>query len=460
MADDLDAFFAEIAEVEAAVASGALPNDEDDAAPAIASTTAATTAADDGDAAPPPAKRARIEDVDNVISASQSTAIGSQSSATSTSHAATAKSEPGSVAAAQPAAPRNIAASAPPAAATVKPKQKFNMLLPSAPGSSIGSSGAGASAAAAAAGREGAAEGEGEGAGDGEPDALLSLLEEDEAVVAAAQEAGSSAAPVLVVAQHKHAVSSGSKPAFKAPLLFKPAVVAKPQPAAAAHSHAHTHAAAATAAVNHGYSAASGASGVAYGGAGGSGSGSGSAAAAAPAPASTTGAAAAAARTGPLQWAGMPGVSFADPAAAAAAATAAAHGKAGGAAASASLVRTAAGETWLDPTLGEWPVGDYRLFIGDLGKEVTDAELSAPFRKFASFAKAKIVIDKLKQKSRGYGFVSFLGQCPIPACSHFARTRFCLHHTHPLFAPRLAVARRPSSCECRSVGRACCNERI
>ncbi len=33
------------------------------------------------------------------------------------------------------------------------------------------------------------------------------------------------------------------------------------------------------------------------------------------------------------------------------------------------FVRTGAGETWVDPTLNEWPENDYRLFVGDLGNE-------------------------------------------------------------------------------------------
>ncbi|CAN1176787.1 RNA-binding protein 42 [Linum perenne] len=49
--------------------------------------------------------------------------------------------------------------------------------------------------------------------------------------------------------------------------------------------------------------------------------------------------------------------------------------------------RKAAGQTWEDPTLAEWPENDYRLFCGDLGNEV--------------------VRDKRTGKTKGYGFVSF-----------------------------------------------------
>ena len=69
-------------------------------------------------------------------------------------------------------------------------------------------------------------------------------------------------------------------------------------------------------------------------------------------------------------------------------------------------MRKAAGEIWEDPTLEEWPENDYRIFCGDLGNEVSDHVLANAFRKYASFAKAKVVRDKITGKSRGYGFVS------------------------------------------------------
>ena len=34
-------------------------------------------------------------------------------------------------------------------------------------------------------------------------------------------------------------------------------------------------------------------------------------------------------------------------------------------------VRAAAGEVWVDESLAEWPDNDYRLFVGDLAKEIT-----------------------------------------------------------------------------------------
>jgi len=71
-------------------------------------------------------------------------------------------------------------------------------------------------------------------------------------------------------------------------------------------------------------------------------------------------------------------------------------------------MRTAAGEVWEDKTLQEWPENDFRLFCGDLGNEVNDTVLAKAFAKYSSFAKAKVIRNKRSQKSKGFGFVSFL----------------------------------------------------
>jgi hypothetical protein len=79
------------------------------------------------------------------------------------------------------------------------------------------------------------------------------------------------------------------------------------------------------------------------------------------------------------------------------------------------ILRAAGGEVWQDPTLEEWDsskfhflmVDDFRIFCGDLGKEVNDDMLSRAFSKYPSFAKAKVIRDKRTLKTKGYGFVSF-----------------------------------------------------
>jgi len=70
--------------------------------------------------------------------------------------------------------------------------------------------------------------------------------------------------------------------------------------------------------------------------------------------------------------------------------------------------RKAAGKQWEDQTLAEFPANDYRLFIGNLAKDIRVQQLEAAFQKYPSFAMARICVNKADNKSRGYGFVSFL----------------------------------------------------
>ena len=57
------------------------------------------------------------------------------------------------------------------------------------------------------------------------------------------------------------------------------------------------------------------------------------------------------------------------------------------------FVRKAADETWVDETLQEWPDNDYRIFVGDLAKEVTTEMLAKEFQKYPSYAKAKVSME-------------------------------------------------------------------
>lgn len=70
-------------------------------------------------------------------------------------------------------------------------------------------------------------------------------------------------------------------------------------------------------------------------------------------------------------------------------------------------VRQAAGITWEDHSLADWPDDDFRIFCGDLGNDVNDELLTRTFSKFPSFQRAKVIRDKRTSKSKGYGFVSF-----------------------------------------------------
>lgn len=71
-------------------------------------------------------------------------------------------------------------------------------------------------------------------------------------------------------------------------------------------------------------------------------------------------------------------------------------------------VRSAAGQTWSDPTLTQWPENDFRLFVGNLAKDLKDHDLAHHFSKYPSFVMARIMYNKSDGKSRGYGFVSVL----------------------------------------------------
>eukprot|EP01059_Diplonema_ambulator_P012787 TRINITY_DN23251_c0_g1_i1.p1 TRINITY_DN23251_c0_g1~~TRINITY_DN23251_c0_g1_i1.p1 ORF type:complete len:273 (+),score=30.27 TRINITY_DN23251_c0_g1_i1:59-877(+) len=65
------------------------------------------------------------------------------------------------------------------------------------------------------------------------------------------------------------------------------------------------------------------------------------------------------------------------------------------------------GKIWEDSSMADWPTNDFRLFVGNLGTEVTTEMLAKHFSKYTSFLKAKVVINSRTLKSKGYGFVSF-----------------------------------------------------
>jgi len=69
--------------------------------------------------------------------------------------------------------------------------------------------------------------------------------------------------------------------------------------------------------------------------------------------------------------------------------------------------RKGGGQEWVDPSLADWPENDFRIFVGDLGNEVTDDMLRLAFQRYTSLQKVKVIRDKKTTKSRGFGFVSF-----------------------------------------------------
>ncbi|KAL7717418.1 rrm-containing protein [Entamoeba marina] len=72
-----------------------------------------------------------------------------------------------------------------------------------------------------------------------------------------------------------------------------------------------------------------------------------------------------------------------------------------------SIYREVSGKKWIDSTMSDWPDTDYRIFVGNLGKEVSDETLRNVFSKYPSFQKAKVIKNVHTGKPKEYGFVSF-----------------------------------------------------
>ncbi len=70
------------------------------------------------------------------------------------------------------------------------------------------------------------------------------------------------------------------------------------------------------------------------------------------------------------------------------------------------VLRRAAGKLYEDQTLLEWDPSHKRLFVGDLGNDVSDETLTAAFDRYPSFSKARVV-RRPDGKAKGYGFVAF-----------------------------------------------------
>lgn len=71
------------------------------------------------------------------------------------------------------------------------------------------------------------------------------------------------------------------------------------------------------------------------------------------------------------------------------------------------VLRKSVGKLYEDQTLLEWDPSHKRLFVGDLGNDVSDATLAQAFEKYPTFSKARVVRKKSDGKSKGYGFVAF-----------------------------------------------------
>jgi len=95
------------------------------------------------------------------------------------------------------------------------------------------------------------------------------------------------------------------------------------------------------------------------------------------------------------------------PEAAASASTSRAHLAANRGRARTTVIRKGGGDTWEDSTLLEWDPKHFRLFIGNLGNDVSDEGLASAFGGYSSFVKAKVIRDKITTKSRGFGFAAY-----------------------------------------------------
>ncbi|KAG2381938.1 hypothetical protein C9374_005730 [Naegleria lovaniensis] len=73
-------------------------------------------------------------------------------------------------------------------------------------------------------------------------------------------------------------------------------------------------------------------------------------------------------------------------------------------------VYTASGKSdvWEDPNLEEFEENDFRIYANNLGNEVTDQMLEKFFSHYPSFSKAMVIRDKRTNRTKGYGFISFL----------------------------------------------------
>jgi RNA recognition motif-containing protein len=65
-------------------------------------------------------------------------------------------------------------------------------------------------------------------------------------------------------------------------------------------------------------------------------------------------------------------------------------------------------ENWIDSSMKDWPENDFRAFIGNLASEVNEEDLRKAFSHFSSIQRIKIIRDKGNQRSKGFGFISFL----------------------------------------------------
>lgn len=65
------------------------------------------------------------------------------------------------------------------------------------------------------------------------------------------------------------------------------------------------------------------------------------------------------------------------------------------------------GKKWLDNTLVTWDPSHFRLFVGNIGQDVTEELLIRTFVKYPSLSKVKVPEYGKKNENKGFAFISF-----------------------------------------------------
>jgi RNA recognition motif-containing protein len=73
--------------------------------------------------------------------------------------------------------------------------------------------------------------------------------------------------------------------------------------------------------------------------------------------------------------------------------------------------------------------GDSRskVFVGGLCSRTTDESLRAAFEHFGNVVHASVLVDAQSRRSRGFGYVTFMGEVPegVSDCDHEVDGRMC-----------------------------------
>jgi RNA recognition motif-containing protein len=105
--------------------------------------------------------------------------------------------------------------------------------------------------------------------------------------------------------------------------------------------------------------------------------------------------------------------------------------------------REGGGKQWEDTSLLEWDPSHFRLFVGNLSQEVTDEMLKAPFERYKSLSKVRVVKDHRTDKCKGFGFVAFVD--PEDYFKAFKEVNGKYVGNHPIQLKRATTEIKPSA---------------